>query len=97
MVQLLADAGCEDGILLQVSTINPPPLPCYGNIVERSREGTNHWRILKDPVGLHPRQLEELNRLVRERVAPATIPSVRVDGTQLPKFLRMERSTPHVQ
>ncbi|KAG7372538.1 alpha carbonic anhydrase [Nitzschia inconspicua] len=44
--------------------------PCYGNDTQGSRRGTNHWRVLKDPIRIHPRQLEELERLIRERIAP---------------------------
>jgi hypothetical protein len=44
--------------------------PCYGNDTQGSRRGTNHWRVLKDPIRIHPRQLDELNRLIRERIAP---------------------------
>ncbi|KAL3902513.1 MAG: hypothetical protein SGILL_010794, partial [Bacillariaceae sp.] len=44
--------------------------PCYGNDTQGTRRGTNHWRVLKDPIRIHPRQLEELNRLIRERIAP---------------------------
>jgi Eukaryotic-type carbonic anhydrase len=48
--------------------------PCYGNVVTGSKEGTNHWRVMKDPVRIHPRQLEELTRLIAERIAPPDDP-----------------------
>mmetsp|Transcript_37127 Transcript_37127/g.90009 ORF Transcript_37127/g.90009 Transcript_37127/m.90009 type:complete len:562 (+) Transcript_37127:94-1779(+) len=48
--------------------------PCYGNVVRGSREGTNHWRVLKDPIRIHPRQLKELKRLVADRIAPKDDP-----------------------
>jgi len=44
--------------------------PCYGNFVEQERNGTNHWRVMKDPIKIHPRQLQEIRRLTAERIAP---------------------------
>jgi len=44
--------------------------PCYGNRRDNSREGTNHWRVMKDPLRIHTRQLHELQRLTAERIAP---------------------------
>jgi len=48
--------------------------PCYGNFVEESRVGTNHWRVMKDPIRIHTRQLRELRRLTAERIAPPGSP-----------------------
>eukprot|EP00532_Pseudo-nitzschia_australis_P005419 CAMPEP_0168185640 /NCGR_PEP_ID=MMETSP0139_2-20121125/13962_1 /TAXON_ID=44445 /ORGANISM="Pseudo-nitzschia australis, Strain 10249 10 AB" /LENGTH=575 /DNA_ID=CAMNT_0008107505 /DNA_START=218 /DNA_END=1942 /DNA_ORIENTATION=- len=48
--------------------------PCYGNFVEESRVGTNHWRVMKDPIRIHTRQLTELRRLTAERIAPLGSP-----------------------
>jgi hypothetical protein len=48
--------------------------PCYGNVNENSRAGTNHWRVLKDPIRIHPRQLQELKRLLAMRIAPVVDP-----------------------
>ena len=48
--------------------------PCYGNFNPDSRSGTNHWRVMKDPIRIHPRQLEEIKRLIRERIAPSDDP-----------------------
>jgi hypothetical protein len=48
--------------------------PCYGNFQENSRKGTNHWRVLKDPIRIHPRQLKELQRLLKDRIAPTDDP-----------------------
>lgn len=48
--------------------------PCYGNDTFGTRRGVNHWRVLKDPIRIHPRQLEELERLIRERIAPPDDP-----------------------
>jgi carbonic anhydrase len=44
--------------------------PCYGNFIGESRVGTNHWRVMKDPIRIHSRQLRELQRLSAERIAP---------------------------
>lgn len=44
--------------------------PCYGNFIEESRVGTNHWRVMKDPIRIHTRQLTELRRLTADRIAP---------------------------
>mmetsp|Transcript_3495 Transcript_3495/g.6582 ORF Transcript_3495/g.6582 Transcript_3495/m.6582 type:complete len:572 (+) Transcript_3495:230-1945(+) len=44
--------------------------PCYGNFVSDTREGTNHWRVMKDPIRIHPRQLQELQRLIADRISP---------------------------
>lgn len=44
--------------------------PCYGNHIDNSRAGINHWRIMKDPIRIHPRQLQELKRLMGERISP---------------------------
>jgi Eukaryotic-type carbonic anhydrase len=48
--------------------------PCYGNFNENSRAETNHWRVMKDPTRIHPRQLKELKRLIAERIAPSDDP-----------------------
>jgi carbonic anhydrase len=44
--------------------------PCYGPFTAGSRGNTNHWRVLKDPIRVHPRQISEMERLLRERIAP---------------------------
>jgi hypothetical protein len=44
--------------------------PCYGPFTAGTRGNTNHWRVLKDPIRVHPRQISEMERLLRERVAP---------------------------
>ncbi|KAG7343373.1 Eukaryotic-type carbonic anhydrase [Nitzschia inconspicua] len=44
--------------------------PCYGNFQENTRAGANHWRVMKDPIRIHPRQLQELRRLLADRIAP---------------------------
>ena len=48
--------------------------PCYGDFDGSSRRGTNHWRVMKDPIRIHPRQLVELRRLIAERIAPKDDP-----------------------
>jgi len=55
--------------------------PCYGNFVVEAKNGTNHWRVMKDPIRIHPRQLQELRRLTAERIAPvnSTVNACRPD------------------
>jgi Eukaryotic-type carbonic anhydrase len=49
--------------------------PCYGNWFENNnRKGTNHWRMMKDPIRISRRQLKEMHRLLRERIAPLDDP-----------------------
>lgn len=49
--------------------------PCYGKFVPGdNRKQTNHWRIMKDPVRISKRQLRELHRLIRTRIAPPSDP-----------------------
>lgn len=48
--------------------------PCYGSYIPESRRNTNHWRVLKDPIRMHPRQLHELKRLLADRIAPPDDP-----------------------
>lgn len=48
--------------------------PCYGWFTPDTRGSTNHWRIMKDPIRVSRRQVRELNRLLRERIAPADDP-----------------------
>ena len=48
--------------------------PCYGDFDGSSRIGTNHWRVMKDPIRIHPRQLTELQRLIADRIAPSDDP-----------------------
>ena len=48
--------------------------PCYGNFQDNSRRETNHWRVLKDPIRIHVRQLEEMKRLIKDRIAPVGDP-----------------------
>jgi len=48
--------------------------PCYGNDTIGYREGSNHWRVMKDPIRIQTRQLLELERLIRDRIAPPDDP-----------------------
>ena len=48
--------------------------PCYGNFQDNSRRETNHWRVLKDPIRITQRQLDEMSRLIRDRIAPLDDP-----------------------
>jgi hypothetical protein len=41
--------------------------PCF---TESNSERVNVWRFMKDPIRVHPRQIKELHRLLRERIAP---------------------------
>lgn len=47
--------------------------PCYG-VKTDGRKQTNHWRVFKDPIQIAKRQLLELNRLLKERIAPSGSP-----------------------
>lgn len=49
--------------------------PCYGRWFSgNERRQTNHWRIMKDPIRVSRRQIDEMHRLLRERIAPADDP-----------------------
>mmetsp|Transcript_53447 Transcript_53447/g.130116 ORF Transcript_53447/g.130116 Transcript_53447/m.130116 type:complete len:611 (+) Transcript_53447:376-2208(+) len=48
--------------------------PCHGARINQSRRNTNHWRVMKDPIRIHPRQLRELKRLLADRIAPLDDP-----------------------
>jgi hypothetical protein len=49
--------------------------PCHGKFVQGgNRENTNHWRVMKDPIRISKRQLHEMHRLLRERIAPIDDP-----------------------
>lgn len=49
-------------------TLNIPP--CYGSRKGGSNSQTNLWRFMKDPIRVHTDQIKEMNRLLRERIAP---------------------------
>jgi hypothetical protein len=44
--------------------------PCYGPLTYYSHENTNHWRVMKDPIRIAQRQIVELERLLKQRIAP---------------------------
>jgi Eukaryotic-type carbonic anhydrase len=45
--------------------------PCYGKFISGGgRRQTNHWRVFKDPIRISKRQIDEMHRLMRERIAP---------------------------
>eukprot|EP00934_Nitzschia_sp_Nitz4_P000841 Nitzschia sp. Nitz4//scaffold115_size69933//22785//24554//NITZ4_005998-RA/size69933-processed-gene-0.55-mRNA-1//1//CDS//3329533487//841//frame0 len=44
--------------------------PCYGKFFVTSREGAVNWRVMKDPIRIHPRQLKEMKRLLANRIQP---------------------------
>jgi hypothetical protein len=49
--------------------------PCYGLYGPNINRGqTNHWRIMKDPIKVTRRQIDELNRLLKNRIAPRDDP-----------------------
>lgn len=46
--------------------------PCYGEWFPGNlRAQTNHWRVMKDPIRVSQRQIYEMHRLLKERIAPA--------------------------
>jgi hypothetical protein len=51
--------------------------PCYGRYMLRNnRAQSNNWRVMKDSIRISRRQLQELHRLLRERIAPPDDPLV---------------------
>ena len=48
--------------------------PCYGDNDDNSRKGITHWRVMKDPLRIHRRQLTEIQRLIKDRIAPSDDP-----------------------
>jgi Eukaryotic-type carbonic anhydrase len=49
--------------------------PCYGRFVSGSRKQTLHWRVMKDPIRVSHRQINEMHRLIKERIAPKDSPT----------------------
>jgi hypothetical protein len=68
--------------------------PCYGEYDSGSRRGTNHWRVMKDPIRIHPRQLTELRRLIAERIAPSDDPVMACKPDTAAKVTR-DPTNPH--
>jgi hypothetical protein len=49
--------------------------PCYGRFFNGANRGdTNHWRIMKDPIRVSQRQIDEMHRLLARRIAPPNDP-----------------------
>lgn len=49
--------------------------PCYGKWFSgNDRRQTNHWRVMKDPIRVSKRQVDEMHRLLSERIAPVDDP-----------------------
>mmetsp|Transcript_39460 Transcript_39460/g.55568 ORF Transcript_39460/g.55568 Transcript_39460/m.55568 type:complete len:279 (-) Transcript_39460:1573-2409(-) len=45
--------------------------PCHAPLIKGEQHAnTNHWRVMKDPIRVSTRQIIELERLLRERIAP---------------------------
>jgi len=68
--------GCKTEYYYRYSGTQTVP-PCYGQFnpdTLGSRGFTNHWRIMKDPIRVSRRQIKELHRLLRERIAPPDDP-----------------------
>lgn len=66
--------GCRTEYYFRYSGTQTIP-PCHGRFERgQSRTNTNHWRVMKDPIRISKRQLLELHRLLRERIAPIDDP-----------------------
>jgi hypothetical protein len=70
--------GCKTEYYFRYSGTQTVP-PCYarydsGNNGLGNRGNTNHWRVMKDPIRVSERQVLELHRLIRERIAPPDDP-----------------------
>lgn len=70
--QFLIDCRTEYYFRYHGTTATPP---CYGTVPDvwgelDGHENTNHWRVLKDPIRISMRQKNEMERLLRERIAP---------------------------
>jgi hypothetical protein len=70
--------GCRTEYYYRYSGTQTIP-PCYarydtGDNSLLGRGNTNHWRIMKDPIRVSERQILELHRLIKNRVAPPDDP-----------------------
>ena len=66
--------GCRTEYYYRYSGTQTIP-PCHGRFqAGQSRANTNNWRVMKDPIRISKRQLLELHRLLRERIAPIDDP-----------------------
>jgi hypothetical protein len=48
--------------------------PCHATHQGGTNSKTNLWRFMKDPIRIHTRQVTEMHRLLRERIAPIDSP-----------------------
>jgi len=50
--------------------------PCHGrwSLDNDGNERTNNWRVMKDPIRVSHRQIKEMHRLLKERIAPIDDP-----------------------
>lgn len=62
--QFLLDCRTEFYFRYEGTSTYPP---CF---TESNSERVNVWRFMKDPIKVHPRQITEMHRLLRERIAP---------------------------
>jgi len=68
--------GCKTEYYFRYGGTQTIP-PCYAKFVARANRGfTNNWRIMKDPIRVSQRQIDEMHRLIRERIAPPDDPLV---------------------
>jgi len=70
--QFLIDSRTEYYFRYHGTTSIPP---CYGTVPDvwgelDGHQDTNHWRVMKDPIRISMRQKNEMERLLRERIAP---------------------------
>lgn len=83
--------GCKTEYYFRYSGTQTVP-PCYGIFGQgEDRANSNNWRVMKDPILVSQRQLDELHRLLRTRIAPPDDPLVpcqsdtagRVEGSKI--------------
>jgi len=72
--QFLLDVRTEYYFRYEGTTTYPPCYGRHGGTSEGIRARTNTWRFMKDPIRIHTRQLKEMHRLLRERIAPIDSP-----------------------
>jgi Eukaryotic-type carbonic anhydrase len=67
--------GCKTEYYYRYSGTMTVP-PCYGRLRlgADNRANTNNWRVMKDPIPVSKRQIDELHRLIRSRIAPVDDP-----------------------
>jgi len=84
--QFLLDVRTEYYFRYEGTTTYPP---CYGRhgSSDGNRARTNSWRFMKDPIRIHTRQLKEMHRLLKERIAPIESP---INACQVDTGARVE-------